>query len=207
VPERLKRIRNFPWWGKPGAQWKTLGSDAYESKLINPETGNEARLPGETGELWIKSPSVIPGYYKQPDYTKRAFDAEGFCHVGDIFKIQDDPNFLSYFERAKDVIIRGGINLSASEIENIALGHESIAEAAAVSMADDMLGEKVCLYVVPRLGMKVTLEEITAFMLKQGIAKYKLPERIEMVDGLPRTPLGKVLKRELREDLKLKMAK
>ncbi|MDT8285321.1 MAG: 2,3-dihydroxybenzoate-AMP ligase, partial [Thermovirgaceae bacterium] len=113
---------------------------------------------------------------------------------------------VGFFDRTKDIIIRGGFNISAQEVENMLLGHPKVADIAAVSMADEALGEKLCVYAVPKEGETLVLEELTSFMKEKGVAVYKLPERLEVVDEIPRNPVGKVLKKDLREDIKKKLA-
>ena len=113
---------------------------------------------------------------------------------------------MKYFDRVKDIIIRGGLNISAQEVENMVLAHPDVQDAAAVGMPDDNLGERTCVYVVPRQDAPVTLESIVEFMKKSGCAVYKLPERIEVVTEIPRNPVGKILKKELRRDIMSKMS-
>ncbi|MDL1966451.1 MAG: (2,3-dihydroxybenzoyl)adenylate synthase, partial [Candidatus Desulfofervidus auxilii] len=105
----------------------------------------------------------------------------------------------------KDIIIRGGFNISAQEIENILLGHPNVIDVAAVAMPDEILGERVCVYVVPKQGVKMRLEDLTSYMKERGVAVYKLPERMEIIDEIPRNPVGKILKSRLREDIKKKL--
>lgn len=112
---------------------------------------------------------------------------------------------MSFFDRKKDIIIRGGFNISAQEIENALLGHPKVADAAAVAMPDEVMGERTCVYVVPKEGESVLLDDLTSFMKEEGMAIYKLPERMEITDVIPRNPVGKILKSDLREDVKKKM--
>ena len=151
--------------------------------------------------LTYKGPNVIPGYYKRPDLTEKSFDREGFFYTGDLFVIKED-NFIGFFERKKDIIIRGGFNISAQEVENIVLAHPKVADVAAVAMPDDVLGERTCVYVVPRENETVILEDITSFMKEKGVAVYKMPEKLEIIDVIPRNPVGKILKSVLREKIK-----
>jgi len=175
-------------------------------KILDPVTKKELTEEGAVGELWYRGPNVISGYFKRPDLTKKAFDEEGFFNTGDLFQIKDN-DCIGFFDRTKDIIIRGGFNISAQEVENMLLGHPKVLDVAAVSMADEILGEKVCVYVVPRGEEKVTLEEIKAFMKEKGIAAYKIPERVEIISAIPRNPVGKILKNVLREDIKKKVGK
>jgi len=112
---------------------------------------------------------------------------------------------VKFFDRLKDIIIRGGFNISAQEVENVIQGHPDILDVAAVSMPDPVLGEKVCIYVVTREGRQVKLEDVVSFLKGKGLATYKIPERMEITKGIPRTPVGKIVKKELREDILKKM--
>ena len=198
-------MNNLPQFGKPGVTWSSrISSERFRTKLISPDSSQEVTGIGEVGELAYKGPNVIPGYFKRPDLNAKAFDSEGFFYTGDFFVINED-NYIGFFERKKDIIIRGGFNISAQEIENVLLAHPKVTDVAAVAMPDEVLGEKNCVYVVPQKGENVTLEELTAFMKEEGVAVYKLPERLEITDVIPRNPVGKVLKSVLREDIKNKM--
>jgi non-ribosomal peptide synthetase component E (peptide arylation enzyme) len=181
-----------------------LSAQFVQSKIIDPATGEELTDIGSVGELWYRGPNVIPCYFKRPDITEKAFDSEGYFNTGDLFQIKEG-DCVGFFDRTKDIIIRGGFNISAQEVENMLLGHPGITDVAAISMPDENLGERVCVYVVPGEGEKVTLEDVTSFMKEKGVAVYKLPERLEIVDAIPRNPVGKVLKKELREDIKKKL--
>ncbi len=206
IPDMEMRIDNFPQYGKPGSKWakETDKIKFISMKVVDPVTGKELSQEGEIGELIYKGPNVIPGYFKRDDITAKAFDKEGYFNTGDLFKIKKN-DCVGFFDRTKDIIIRGGFNISAQEVENMLLGHPKILEVAAISMPDEAMGEKVCVYVVPREGQSVNLEDVRTFMKESGIAVYKIPERIEIVDAIPRNPVGKVLKNVLREDLKKKI--
>lgn len=200
VPDIEKRIDHFPQWGKPGTTWKSPEANYFSTKILD-HMGKELTEVGSVGELWYRGPSIIPCYFRNPEATAKAFDAEGFLNTGDLFQIKDG-DCLGFFDRTKDIIIRGGFNISAQEVENMVLGHAKVLEAAAVAMPDEHLGEKTCIFVVPKAGETVTLGEITSYMKEQGIATYKLPERLELVEVIPRNPVGKVLKTVLRERIK-----
>ena len=118
-----------------------------------------------------------------------------------------DNNRVGFFERTKDIIIRGGFNISAQEIENGLLGHPKILDVAAVAYPDEIMGEKTCVYVVPRGESPIQLEDIASFMKEKGIAAYKIPERLEIAKEIPRNPVGKILKKVLREDINNKFGK
>lgn len=178
------------------------GVEAVDTKLVD-DDGNEVSEVGEVGELAFRGPGLMAGYYNQPDLTEAAFDEDGYFYTGDLFRIEPD-DFMSFFDRKKDVIIRGGFTISAKEIENLAIEHEAVADAAAIGMPDPDLGERVCLYVVPAEGASVTLSDITDHMGEET-AVYKRPERLEVVEEIPRNPVGKVLKTDLRADIEGKV--
>lgn len=204
VPELEKRVDHLPQFGKSGAKWASSGSERLETKIVDPESGRVLTELGDVGELAYKGPNVIPGYFRRPDLTAKAFDKDGFFYTGDLFVIKEN-NFLGFFERKKDIIIRGGFNISAQEVENVLMGYPKVLDVAAVAVPDEILGERTCVYVVPKEGETVTLQDLTSFMKEKGVAVYKLPERLEITDVIPRNPVGKILKGDLREDIKKKL--
>ncbi|MDD2672646.1 MAG: class I adenylate-forming enzyme family protein [Syntrophales bacterium] len=206
IPDMEMRIDHFPQYKGPNSKWATSIMKHIRMKIVDPVTRKELTEIGAVGELWYKGPNVIPGYFKRPDLTAKSFDAEGFFNTGDLFQIKDSE-CIGFFERAKDIIIRGGFNISAQEVENMLLGHPKVLDVAAVSMPDEALGEKTCVYVVARDGQSIDLAEIVGFMKEKGIAAYKLPERLELVPAIPRNPVGKIMKKVLREDIKKKLGK
>ena len=206
IPDLEMRLDHFPHYGKPESKWLNVSAlrKNIQMKLLDPMTKKEITEVGGVGELWYKGPNVIPGYFKRPDITKKAFDDKGFFNTGDLFQIKDN-DCVGFFDRTKDIIIRGGFNISAQEVENMLLGHPKILDVAAVAMTDEVLGERVCVYVVLRGEENLELEEIKAFMKEKGIAVYKIPERLEIINAIPRNPVGKILKKVLREDIKKKL--
>jgi non-ribosomal peptide synthetase component E (peptide arylation enzyme) len=138
---------------------------------------------------------------RYPFYETRFNDTAMVIEIGDLFQIKDH-DCVGFFERTKDIIIRGGFNISAQEVENMLLGHPKVLDVAAVPYPDEIMGEKTCVYIVPRGEEKCILEDLTSFMKEKGIAAYKLPERLEIVKEIPRNPVGKILKKVLREDIK-----
>ncbi|HOO39777.1 MAG TPA: class I adenylate-forming enzyme family protein [Deltaproteobacteria bacterium] len=204
MPDMEMRVDHFPQFGKPGSKW-AKGSTAFlEAKVVDPITGRELTKEGDVGELLYRGPNVIAGYFRSPELNKKAFDSDGFFHTGDLFQIKDN-DCIGFFDRTKDIIIRGGFNISAQEVENILLGHPMIQDVAVVAMVDEILGEKVCVYAVPKDSQPLKLEDVISFMKDQGVAVYKLPERLELIDAIPRNPVGKILKNVLRDDIKQKM--
>lgn len=173
-----------------------------ELKIID-DDGRE--IPdGETGELIGRGPNVIRGYYKSPELNQQVFDADGFWHTGDLFVKSKNGN-LKPVGRKDDMILRGGENVSAREIEDLLSTNPKIANVAVIGMPDPRLGQKACAYIKPKLKEKITLEEVVSFLKERDIATFKLPERIEIIDEFPLTPVGKVSKKELREDITTKL--
>ena len=128
-----------------------------------------------------------------------ASEEEGFVRSGKVFEIAGPRNrYYRCVERAKDVSIRGGMNISPGEIDGLLAGLPAIKEAAVVGYPDPVMGERICVVAVSAEGAKPTLDDIRAHLMKSDIAAYKLPERLEFAEALPRNPLGKVLRRELR---------
>ena len=205
LPDFRMRFDHFPY-AREGSRWSRGIRRHTSLKIVDPVTGQEVKEIGGIGELYYKSPSVIPCYFKMPDLTRKAFDEEGYFRTGDLFQLKDN-DCIGFFERTRDIIIRGGFNISAQEIENLLIGHPAITDAAAIPMPDERVGERVCLYVVPRDPqlIPVNLDLITSFMKKRGIAVYKLPERLEIIERIPRNATGKILRHVLKEDFQNRM--
>jgi 2,3-dihydroxybenzoate-AMP ligase len=160
--------------------------------------------PGRPGSLLARGPYTIRGYYKAPEHNQRAFTSDGFYRTGDIVRLSPGGN-LSVEGRDKDMINRGGEKISAEEVENLILAHPAVFNAAVVAMPDAVLGERSCAYAILRPGTTLDLGELVAFLQERQIAKFKLPERLEVVDAFPLTSVGKVSKKDLREDIAAKM--
>ncbi|MGI8331213.1 class I adenylate-forming enzyme family protein [Actinomadura scrupuli] len=201
VPDPEQRARYFPRYGVPGVSWTSRISEWVEVRLVDPDTGAEVTEPGVPGELRIKGPMVFPGYLGGENLAS-PFDDDGYLKTGDVFVIAgDDGRFLQYVDRAKDLIIRGGMNIAPAELEGLIAGHPGVAEVAVVGYPDDLLGERVCAIIVPKGDPSPTLEDLLAYLRDHRIASYKLPERLELRTTLPRNPVGKILKRDLRKEL------
>lgn len=171
-----------------------------EVKVVD-EFGRVAR----EGEEASRGPNVFVGYLKEPELTAKALDKEGWFYSGDYCTI-DDEGYIRITGRKKDIIIRGGENISSCEVEDVLLQHPNIHEAGVVAMPDPRLGEKACAYVALNdAGKGLTLEELRIFFAGMDISKHKCPERIEIVDKLPRTESGKIQKFLLKQDLKNKL--
>ncbi|MCO5102000.1 MAG: AMP-binding protein [Burkholderiaceae bacterium] len=158
--------------------------------------GNE--LPdGEAGELLTRGPYTILGYYDAPQINAAAFTADGFYRMGDVVRKQG--RYLYTEGRKKDLINRGGEKISSDEVENLVLMHPAVLACCVVGMPDAVFGEKACAFVVLRPGATLDLPQLTTFLIGQRIARFKLPERLEVLGQFPISPAGKILRRDLRE--------
>lgn len=198
IPDPALRARFFPRAGVDGYDWSVSTARKIRTRLVDPEIGVEVVAPGRPGELRVSGPTIFAGYWRAPEATARAFDADGFYRSGDLFEI-DGPRgeYYRFVGRLKDVVVRGGMKVSAEEVEALLGAHPDVAEAAVIGVPDPTLGERLCAVVVPRPGRAPTLASLCAALAR--VARYKHPERLELVDALPRSPVGKVLKRALRE--------
>lgn len=176
--------------------------DGSEFKIVDGERRPVG--PGETGELAFRGPTLFGGYFQEPAETLAWFDEEGWYYTGDLC-FEDKQGNLHIVGRKKDIIKRGGETIMPREIEELLYTHPKVMNAAVVGMPDPRLGERVCAYVVPKDGEAITLSEIAHFLKRKGLATFKLPERLEVVDGLPTTPPSKVQKNLLREDVARKL--
>lgn len=178
-------------------------SDADEVRIVD-ELGND--LPdGTPGAILTRGPYTPRGYYRAPEANKRAFTADGWYSSGDIVVRRPDGNLVVH-GRDKDMINRGGEKISAEEIESLVYRLPDVTLAAAVAMPDPVLGERLCLYVTIREGSDVTLEKIRAAVESAGVASFKIPERLVIVDELPTTKVGKINKKELRTDIQQRIS-
>ncbi len=172
--------------------------DNMELKVVGAD--GETLPPGEDGELMARGEMLTLGYYRQPALTRAHYRDDGFFRTGDQARM-DAEGYIKITGRIKDLIIRGGVNISPAEIESVLFAHPRVANAAVVGMPDDRLGERICAYVVLAEGDSLEVAEVQAWMAEAGLAKQKWPEHIELVDALPMTPSGKVQKFRLRERL------
>ncbi len=202
VPDAAERAVLFPRLGD-GFEWKALLHDRIFTRLVDPETEQEITEPGLPGELRVKGATVFSGYWRAPEINARAFDGDGWFRTGDLFELAGDRlQFYRFVGRLKDVIIRGGMNISSEEIEGHLIGHPAVADAAVVGAPDPNLGERLCAFVVFKPGQSADLGDINRFLTgDKHVAVYKQIERLEVIAVLPRNPVGKVLKRELRQSL------
>jgi long-chain acyl-CoA synthetase len=159
------------------------------------DDGDRPLPVGEVGEVCVRGRNVMAGYYRNPEETARTVRA-GWLHTGDMGRLDED-GFLFIVERKKDLIIRGGFNIYPREVEEALYGHPKIAEAAVVGMKDPLMGEDVLAFVVLRSGEQATEAEIAAFC-ERRLARFKCPKQVRFLDALPKSPIGKILRKELR---------
>ena len=196
------RAQYFPRFGVEGLDWSNPVSKLVKTKLISVETNKEINEPGQPGELLISGATVFDGYWKAPETNAAVFDKEGFFRTGDLFEISPedtDKKFYKFCGRCKDLIIRGGMNISPEELDNLLSSHPKILEVAVTGYDDDILGEKVGVVAVVAEGETISLDEIIDFLKDKQIAKYKMPEDLRVIDVLPKNPVGKVLRRDLKD--------
>jgi 2,3-dihydroxybenzoate-AMP ligase len=173
-----------------------------EIKIVD-EKGNGVP-PGRDGELATRGPGIFAGYLGSPEENKRNFTGDGFFKTGDQARI-DGLGYLTITGRIKDIIIRGGENISPAQVEEILRAHPAVADAAVVGMPDRELGERVCAYIQTLSGKDLAPEEIKTFMEAKGASRLLIPERFEFVRSLPMTEAGKHDKKALRLDIKEKI--
>lgn len=184
----------------PATTWETIGRacPGAELKILN--LLYEEAPTGEIGELAFRGPSLFREYYKNPTATASSFTTDGFFLTGDLGWM-DEQGFVHFVGRTKDTINRGGLKIYALEIEDLLLEHPAIRQVAVVRMLDERLGERACAFVELTAGCTLTLDELTRFLTDKGVAKYKLPERLEVRSTLPTTASGKVQKAKLIAEL------
>ncbi len=181
-----------------------MHTDGYAAAGVEIKVVDDARKtlpPGCEGEEASRGPNVFMGYFDEPELTARALDEEGWYYSGDLCRM-DETGYIKITGRKKDIIVRGGENISSREVEDILLQHPKIHDACVVAMPDERLGERSCAYVVLKAPHhSLSLEEVVAFFSRKRVAKYKYPEHIVVIEKLPRTASGKIQKFLLRKDI------
>ncbi|HCR7519656.1 TPA: medium-chain fatty-acid--CoA ligase [Shigella flexneri] len=181
-----------------------MHTDGYAAAGVEIKVVDDARKtlpPGCEGEEASRGPNVFMGYFDEPELTARALDEEGWYYSGDLCRM-DEAGYIKITGRKKDIIVRGGENISSREVEDILLQHPKIHDACVVAMPDERLGERSCAYVVLKAPHhSLSLEEMAAFFSRRRVAKYKYPEHIVVIEKLPRTASDKIQKFLLRKDI------
>jgi 2,3-dihydroxybenzoate-AMP ligase len=184
----------------------TQGAPMFEDDEVRVVDENDRDVPyGEAGELLVRGPTTLRGYYNSPEYNKKAFTSDGFYRTGDVVRMYRG-RYLSVEGRIKDTINRGAEKISAEEVENHILAHPKVENCAYVAMPDRVLGEKGCAFVLTKGNEGLTLEELCAFLQQERhISIFKLPERLELLQAFPMTQIGKIDKKELRRIISRKL--
>ncbi|MES1898444.1 medium-chain fatty-acid--CoA ligase [Escherichia coli] len=181
-----------------------MHTDGYAAAGVEIKVVDGARKtlpPGCEGEEASRGPNVFMGYFDEPELTAHALDEEGWYYSGDLCRM-DEAGYIKITGRKKDIIVRGGENISSREVEDILLQHPKIHDACVVAMPDERLGERSCAYVVLKAPHhSLSLEDVVAFFSRKRVAKYKYPEHIVVIEKLPRTASGKIQKLLLRKDI------
>ena len=196
MTETSPAVTITPWGGtiKPG----TVGVPIADTdiRIVDLETGQRELGTGEAGEIIIHGPQVMMGYYKKPEETEKTL-SDGWVYTGDI-GLFDDEGYLKIVDRKKDMVIAGGYNIYPVEIDDVLFDHPKILEACAVGVPHKYRGETIKAFIVAREGETLTEEEVVGYC-KERLAAYKVPKQVEFMESLPKSAVGKVLRRELRE--------
>jgi len=167
-----------------------------EVRIMDLETGEKELPTGEHGEIAIKGPQIMMGYYKKEEATAEVLK-EGWFYSGDIGCFDED-GYLSITDRKKDMIIAGGYNIYPVEVDGVLFSHPKILEACTIGVKDDYRGETVKAFVVLKKGESLTEQKVIDFC-RQNLAAYKIPRTVEFIDELPKSAVGKILRRKLQE--------
>lgn len=201
LPDPGDRARYFPRFGNSERSWQNPVAEMVRTRLRSLTDGQLVSVPGGEGELELYGATLFDGYWKSAEDNQKVFTDDGYFRTGDVFRIPEAPDKQDFYEfvgRSKDIIVRGGVNISPDELDNLLAGHPKLQAAAVVGIDDEIMGEKVGVAVVPRPGEAIELEDITGFLQDKGLAKFKLPEAMCEVKELPLNAVGKVLRRELK---------
>lgn len=200
VPDPEQRARFFVHRGQAG-----IAADCVQTRLVDPASETEIEVPGVAGELRLKGGNIFSGYWRAPEINARAFDAEGWFRTGDLFEIAGEgelARFYRFVGRSKEIIVRGGVNISPAEVDDLLVGAPGVAEAATVGVPDAVLGERVAVAVVPRPGEAAPdLAALGAWLEGRGCAIFKRPERLVVLERLPRNAMNKVVRADLRAEV------
>lgn len=189
---------NVPQTSRPGS----VGSAVPGAEIRITGDNGAALPPGEIGEIWLRGPMIMKGYHNLPKETAEALTPDGYFRTGDLGRLDPD-GFLYITGRKKEMIIVAGEKAYPREIEDVLLRHPSVHEAAVVGKKDPGRGEAIVAFVTPKEGQTIQADQLRAFVRDQGLAQWKVPKEIFVVEDLPRSPTGKVLKRELAQKVNI----
>ncbi|WP_017670041.1 class I adenylate-forming enzyme family protein [Blastomonas sp. AAP53] len=202
VPDRTERAHYFPRFGAEGVEWSNPVSGVMRTRLVDPSSGSVITEPGQSGEMHIAGGNVMSGYWRSPELTAAAFDGDWF-RTGDLFEIAGTgplARFYRFVGRSKEIIVRGGVNISPAEIDELLVNLPNVREAAVVGIPDADLGERIAVAVVVDDGTNPPdIASIGAHLAAAGVAVFKRPERLVMLPALPRNAMNKVVRADLRE--------
>ena len=202
MPDPELRALYFPRYGVDGFKWSSGTAHRLKTRLCDPCTGAEITEPGIAGEIHFKGPAIFDGYFGADADNSLVFDDKGFFRTGDLFEIAGkNQEFYRFVGRCKDLIIRGGVNISPEELDNLLGGHPDLKEAAVVGYPDEILSERIAVVAVPKEGVELELDHINDYLRAKGLAVFKLPEKLAITEALPRSPLNKVLRTALPDYL------
>jgi len=206
-PERVadprKRASFFPRDGDEhwpqGAGLRTANGGTF--KLVDPVSGEVVSAPGQMGEMYIRGPALLPGYFSRAGFERSKFDDEGFFATADLFQISDCGRLIRFHARARELIVRGGMKISPVELDGFLASLPGVREVAVAPYPDAQMGEKVALFAVMENGGTLSLADVLAFCDTHGLARFKWPERLILCEALPRTPLSKLDRKALAGQL------
>ncbi len=202
VPVFADRAHYFPRFGVEGFEWSNRAAAFTRTRLVSLDSREEIQSAGEPGELEVWGATLFDGYYQSTLANEEVFTADGYFRTGDVFQIASSggqPDLYQFVGRCKDIIVRGGVNISPAEIDNELTAHPKLAEVCVVGVDDPVLGERVGVAVVPKPEQSVDLKDITSFLEERGMAVFKFPERLVCVEALPYNATGKVQRRDVRQ--------
>ena len=204
IPDRAERAHYFPRFGAEGVEWDSPVSTVMRTRLVDPASGAIITQPGQPGEMHIAGGNVISGYWRSPELNTIAFDGEWF-RTGDLFEIAGEgalSRFYRFVGRSKEIIVRGGVNISPAEIDELLVNLAHVREAATVGIPDADLGERIAVaVVVDDDAAPPDIASVSAHLAAAGVAVFKRPERLVVLDALPRNAMNKVVRSDLREQV------
>ena len=196
MTENVAFATGMPWGGKSKISTIGVPFPNTDVKIVDIDRGDTELKPGEAGEICIKGPQVMSGYYKQPGETALVL-RDGWLYTGDI-GVMDDEGHFRIVDRKKDMIVAGGYNIYPKDIDEVLFQHEKIMEACAVGVPDAYRGETIKAFVVLKEGERMTEEEVVDYC-REHLAAYKVPKFVEFISELPKSAVGKILRRKLRD--------
>jgi acyl-CoA synthetase (AMP-forming)/AMP-acid ligase II len=193
------RARLFPRHGRDEVAWEVRHAQ-ISTRVVDPESGAEILERGKPGELQITGPTVFDGYFRAPQITAQSFTADGWFRTGDLFEItgdDDPPRYYRFIGRLKQIIVRGGVKIAPEELDAVLSQMPDVLEGAVAAYRDEIMGERICAVIVPKPGITPTLDGVRAHFARVGLALFKHPERLHVVEQLPRNSVGKVVRNDL----------